>query len=378
MKPSRGIIQWWIGSTLLVVGSLCAQESDTSTKLADVLANLNEHQTAIAAASGRIVTLQQEILDANQRISEIEEVPPEDRSALIELEYLVIDLRDERDAVSTRTDTLYEMMTSHLQSVHRSRQKHYLRNLLPDENEIPQIKDEARQKKYDDYYTKAVAELYTDSREYLEYVEIRLESELEERTRLDQTSTSFSSEKTDLEDKIKSNREEIVQLEGEINDLQRLVNPLIRERMTLERQLSNVSYANDSDITSEESSTQWPIKGEVIQSFGSSRADGRLKWEGIQFGSAPDTTVVAVARGNVVYADNLRGYGMVVMIDHGNRLITLYGNCNEIYVSNGDTVEAGEAIGIAGKDGEEQTRSLYFEVRDNGRAIDPAKWLDEN
>lgn len=378
MKPSRGIIQWWIGSTLLVVGSLCAQESDTSTKLADVLANLNEHQTAIAASSGRIVTLQQEILDANQRISEIEEVPPEDRSALIELEYLVIDLRDERDAVSTRTDTLYEMMTSHLQSVHRSRQKHYLRNLLPDENEIPQIKDEARQKKYDDYYTKAVAELYTDSREYLEYVEIRLESELEERTRLDQTSTSFSSEKTDLEDKIKSNREEIVQLEGEINDLQRLVNPLIRERMTLERQLSNVSYANDSDITSEESSTQWPIKGEVIQSFGSSRADGRLKWEGIQFGSAPDTTVVAVARGNVVYADNLRGYGMVVMIDHGNRLITLYGNCNEIYVSNGDTVEAGEAIGIAGKDGEEQTRSLYFEVRDNGRAIDPAKWLDEN
>lgn len=378
MKPSRGIIQWWIGSTLLVVGSLCAQESDTSTKLADVLANLNEHQTAIAAASGRIVTLQQEILDANQRISEIEEVPSEDRSALIELEYLVIELRDERDAVSTRTDTLYEMMTSHLQSVHRSRQKHYLRNLLPDENEIPQIKDEARQKKYDDYYTKAVAELYTDSREYLEYVEIRLESELEERTRLDQNSTSFSSEKTDLEEKIKNNREEIVQLEGEINDLQRLVNPLIRERMTLERQLSNVSYANDSDITSEESSTQWPIKGEVIQSFGSSRADGRLKWEGIQFGSAPDTTVVAVARGNVVYADNLRGYGMVVMIDHGNRLITLYGNCNEIYVSNGDTVEAGEAIGIAGKDGEEQTRSLYFEVRDNGRAIDPAKWLDEN
>lgn len=378
MKPSRGIIQWWIGSTLLVVGSLCAQESDTSTKLADVLANLNEHQTAIAAASGRIVTLQQEILDANQRISEIEEVPSEDRSALIELEYLVIELRDERDAVSTRTDTLYEMMTSHLQSVHRSRQKHYLRNLLPDENEIPQIKDEARQKKYDDYYTKAVAELYTDSREYLEYVEIRLESELEERTRLDQNSTSFSSEKTDLEEKIKNNREEIVQLEGEINDLQRLVNPLIRERMTLERQLSNISYANDSDITSDESSTQWPIKGEVIQSFGSSRADGRLKWEGIQFGSAPDTTVVAVARGNVVYADNLRGYGMVVMIDHGNRLITLYGNCNEIYVSNGDTVEAGEAIGIAGKDGEEQTRSLYFEVRDNGRAIDPAKWLDEN
>lgn len=378
MKPTRGIIQWWIGTALLVVGSLCAQESDTSTKLADVLANLNEHQTAIDTASGRIVTLQQEILDANQRISEIEGVPPEDRSALIELEYLVIELRDERDAVSTRTDTLYEMMTSHLQSVHRSRQRHYLRNLLPDENEIPQIKDEARQKKYDDYYTKAVAELYTDSREYLEYVEIRLESELEERTRLDQTSTSFSSEKTDLEDKIKSNREEIVQLEGEINDLQRLVNPLIRERMTLERQLSNVSYANDSDITSEESSTQWPIKGEVIQSFGSSRADGRLKWEGIQFGSAPDTTVVAVARGNVVYADNLRGYGMVVMIDHGNRLITLYGNCNEIYVSNGDTVEAGEAIGIAGKDGEEQTRSLYFEVRDNGRAIDPAKWLDEN
>lgn len=378
MKPTRGIIQWWIGTALLVVGSLCAQESDTSTKLADVLANLNEHQTAIDTASGRIVTLQQEILDANQRISEIEGVPPEDRSALIELEYLVIELRDERDAVSTRTDTLYEMMTSHLQSVHRSRQRHYLRNLLPDENEIPQIKDEARQKKYDDYYTKAVAELYTDSREYLEYVEIRLESELEERTRLDQTSTSFSSEKTDLEDKIKSNREEIVQLEGEINDLQRLVNPLIRDRMTLERQLSNVSYANDSDITNEESSTQWPIKGEVIQSFGSSRADGRLKWEGIQFGSAPDTTVVAVARGNVVYADNLRGYGMVVMIDHGNRLITLYGNCNEIYVSNGDTVEAGEAIGIAGKDGEEQTRSLYFEVRDNGRAIDPAKWLDEN
>ena len=378
MKQTRRMIHLWIGSTLLVVGSLYAQESDTSTKLADVLANLNEHQTAIATASGKIVTLQQEIRDANQRISDIEEIPAEDRSELIELEYLVIDLRDQRDAVRERTDTLYEMMTSHLQSVHRSRQKHYLRNLLPDEKETPLIKEETRRKKYDDYYTKAVAERYSDSRDYLEYVEIRLESELNERTRLDELNTSFSSEKTDLEEKIQSNREEILQLEGEINELQRLVNSLIRERMTLERQLSNPSYAGDSDITSEGSSTQWPIKGEVIQSFGSSRADGRLKWEGIQFSSAPDTTVVAVARGNVVYADNLRGYGMVVMIDHGNRLITLYGNCNEIYVSNGDTVEAGEAIGIAGKDGEEQTRSLYFEVRDNGRAIDPAKWLDEN
>ena len=366
------------GSLMIACGTLFTQENEYSNELGNVLTAMNEHKTAIDDASAQIVTLRNEIQNANQRLTEIADQFEGDRASLIDLEYSIVDLQDQAGALAARREEVYEIVTSHMQAVYKSRKRHYLRNLFVDEQEMSEIKETSRRKKYDDYYTKAIAVVYRETNDYLEYVEERLESELDKRTRIDDLYGQNSTEKSDLEQTIENNRAEILRLEGEINSRQRLVNTLIRERMTLERQLSNPSYASGLDATADDSSTHWPIVGEVIQSFGSSRADGRLKWEGIQFTSAEDTPVVAVNSGTVVYANPLQGYGMLVMIDHGNRLITLYGNCNEIYVSNGDSVEAGEALGIAGKGSDSQSRSLYFEVRDNGRAIDPVKWLEEN
>lgn len=119
----------------------------------------------------------------------------------------------------------------------------------------------------------------------------------------------------------------------------------------------------------------WPLKGRVTQTFGSARAGGRLKWQGI-FIAAPDGTEVrAIHPGRVAFADWLRGFGLLTIVDHGSGYMTLYAHADVLYKSLGDWVEGGEPIATAGTSGGHSDSGLYFEIRTDGQPRDPIGWL---
>ncbi len=119
-----------------------------------------------------------------------------------------------------------------------------------------------------------------------------------------------------------------------------------------------------------------PVNGSVAARFGQTRkvSGNTGKWQGVVFSVKGIQPVKAIKAGKVVFADYLRGYGNMVIVDHGNGFFSVYGNNAEIQKDIGDKVKAGETISTVGtqKDG---LTVLYFELRNKGRAIDPSKWL---
>lgn len=118
----------------------------------------------------------------------------------------------------------------------------------------------------------------------------------------------------------------------------------------------------------------WPAAGNIKSLFGRKRGGGRLTWNGILIKAKTGREVHAISRGRVAYADWLRGYGMLLILDHGDGYMSLYGHNQSLFKETGDWVEAGEVIATMGNSGGQEQSGLYFEIRHNGRPTNPAKW----
>ena len=117
----------------------------------------------------------------------------------------------------------------------------------------------------------------------------------------------------------------------------------------------------------------WPVKGRLLARFGS-RKEGNLRWDGVMIGTREGRKVTAVHRGRVAFADWLRGYGLLLIIDHGDGYMTLYGNNQSLFKETGEWVEAGEPVAQAGRSGGRREPGIYFGIRIRGKAVDPRKW----
>ena len=117
-----------------------------------------------------------------------------------------------------------------------------------------------------------------------------------------------------------------------------------------------------------------PVAGKIVRGFGAADESGR-KSSGLLLAAKAGTPVHAVSHGRVVFADWLRGYGLMIILDHGDGYLSLYG-CNETLLKDvGDWVNAGETIATSGASGGQKTPGLYFEVRAKGQPVDPKAWL---
>ncbi|TBU78855.1 peptidase M23 [Pseudomonas daroniae] len=119
----------------------------------------------------------------------------------------------------------------------------------------------------------------------------------------------------------------------------------------------------------------WPVNGRLVARYGTPRGeDARTKWDGVLIGASAGSQVRAVHGGRVVFADWLRGSGLLVILDHGNGYLTLYGHNQSLLKDAGDIVKAGDPIATVGTSGGQDTPALYFAIRQQGRASDPAQW----
>ncbi|TAN46758.1 MAG: peptidase M23 [Methylococcaceae bacterium] len=118
---------------------------------------------------------------------------------------------------------------------------------------------------------------------------------------------------------------------------------------------------------------QWPVAGPLLKQFGASRMGGH--WDGVLIKAEEGAPVKAAADGRVVFADWMRGYGLLVIVEHDNDYMTLYAFNQSFYKAVGDQVTAGETIATVGRTGGRTGSSLYFGVRLAGRPVDPLGWL---
>lgn len=179
-------------------------------------------------------------------------------------------------------------------------------------------------------------------------------------------------------------------LKEEENNLQALLDRLAREREQqlareqAEQQKQQEKKASAPNMPLPKPNTPfsrltgklgWPVNGKLLARYGSPRNLGKLKWQGIVIDSPTGNDVRATAAGRVVFADWLRGFGLLIIIDHGEQYMTLYGNNEGLLKEAGEMVQAGEVIAQSGEQGIRGLTGLYFEIRHRGNPTNPMKWL---
>ena len=158
---------------------------------------------------------------------------------------------------------------------------------------------------------------------------------------------------------------------------------LVSDRKRLEKLLEEVQQAINNIPSPNESrpfaslrgKLPWPAQGKVLSGYGDRYADGKLRRNGLLIRTEEEAEIRAIHYGRVVFANWLRGFGLLTIIDHGGGHMTLYGHSSSLFTSPGDWVAAGEPIALAGRTGGTDSPALYFEVRHNGKPDNPGLWL---
>lgn len=138
--------------------------------------------------------------------------------------------------------------------------------------------------------------------------------------------------------------------------------------------LAKPEAAPASDFNQQKGQMRLPVKGEILARFGTKRGDGP-SWKGMLIKAPEGAEVKAIASGKVIFADWYKGYGNMIIVDHGNQYWSLYGNNQAVLKHVGDAVKSGEIIARVGNSGGNEEAGLYFEMRYQLRAIDPQSWL---
>lgn len=133
------------------------------------------------------------------------------------------------------------------------------------------------------------------------------------------------------------------------------------------------AYAG-SNFSSLKGKLNLPVRGDVTNRFGSSRSDTGVSWKGLFIRASEGSDVKSVASGRVVFADWMRGFGNLIIVDHGSGYMSLYGNNQAVLKQVGDEVNAGDNIAVVGNTGGNESNGLYYELRRASKPLDPLSW----
>lgn len=165
------------------------------------------------------------------------------------------------------------------------------------------------------------------------------------------------------------------QLKVQNREIGRLQHNEARLSQLVDRLGRMVGQSNTQPFESLKGKLLLPVRGKVINKFGARRPDGPMLWKGWFLRAPRGQAVRAVAAGRVVYADWLRGFGNLLIIDHGKGYMSLYGNNETLYRQVGEALRGGDTIASVGDSGGNEDSGLYFELRHEGNPLDPRKWI---
>jgi septal ring factor EnvC (AmiA/AmiB activator) len=148
-------------------------------------------------------------------------------------------------------------------------------------------------------------------------------------------------------------------------------------RLRTERASPNVARTPSSLRTSDLGTLDWPVQGTILYSFGRvvNPNNTTTRWNGIGIAAPGGTPVKSVAAGKVVVAQPFGTYGLTIIIQHGGGDYSVYGSLSQLAVGEGALVSKGQVIGYVGAADPEMESHLHFEIRPQGRAVDPLEWL---
>ncbi len=172
-----------------------------------------------------------------------------------------------------------------------------------------------------------------------------------------------------LERKINNQEKNLTELEGSRNRIENLL-------MSLGELLADIppGPSDSQPFKQQKGKLPWPASGPFLATYGETRNQGGLKWNGVLISVAHGSPVRAVSRGRIAFADWLQGFGFITIIDHGEGYMSLYGHNETLIKQAGDWVNAGDVIATSGDSGGQPMPGVYFEIRSRGKPVNPGSW----
>lgn len=253
----------------------------------------------------------------------------------------------------------------------------------------------ARDVQYYRYIARNRADWLNTMRANLRKIDALSEATREQRSELAQLQTEQKAQQQSLQQRkaqrqqmlkkislqLRSQRREIHRLQRDENRLAQLVEKITQ---MLAQPKSKSIFRNDKlpddrydgrPFDKLKGKLAFPVRGDITNRFGDTRTDSTVQWKGIFVRAATGQPVKAIAAGRVVFADWLRGFGNLLIIDHGNGYMSLYGDNETLYKQVGDELRGGDTVASVGNSGGNEDSGLYFELRLQSKPLDPLKWL---
>lgn len=327
-------------------------------------------------------SLQNNLRQAEINIGKLNSQIRNTQSALDKQRQELKKLQQRRADLQQQKQTQQDYIEQHILSAYQIGQQNKLKILLNQQD--PEKLSRALH--YYDYFNRARAEKIEQFVAIIDELNT-LEPAIKQQAIILETSQSTLKEehrqlltlKTDRElslakinNNINNKDQRLKQLERDRSELQRLVD-------AVEQTIANITIPSDyRPFAQLKGKLPWPLKGKPSNVFGSYRSGSLMRWQGLRIPAKEGSNIQAIHHGRVVFADWLRGSGLLIIIDHGDGFMSLYAHNQSLLRETGEWVATGENIATVGNSGGEQESGLYFEIRQNGKPSNPSRWCKRN
>lgn len=365
---------WFLVALFLAVPALCrADEKATAEQeIKSVKSRIETVQTRIRSAQNEVEKMLIELRRYETSAAEVKAAlglidsdidAGQERLALLngELDQLGEDLRREK-----------ELLSEQVRAMHRTGRNDYLKLLLNQEDPARF----GRTLAYHDYYNRARTDRIATIGHSQERIRALRETARIETEGLVSLRAGKEAKLAELTGHRKARQQLLARSRRFIDDQDRQLQVLLNTERELETLINRLSRSEDifAPFASLKGKLQWPVRGKIITRYGELKKGGKLKSRGITFASAAGTEVHAISSGTVVYADWFRNLGLLLILDHGDGYMSLYGYNEVLLKQTGDRVGRNNPIARAGDTGGQQRPGLYFEIRRGGDPLNPSLW----
>ena len=241
------------------------------------------------------------------------------------------------------------------------------------------------------YLARSRSELLGSVQASLKALERDQQAVTEQRTALAALETTRRTQLAELDNSRRERATVVASLDREVKGQTRQLNRARSQAAGLERVLREIerAAARARRVTPVPDATpptskparplgkgRWPLMGQMLADFGQPRAGGQMRWDGVLIAAPAGTEIRALRPGRVVYADWLPGLGLLIVLEHGGGYLSLYGHNQDLRPNVGDRIAVGDVLAHVGDTGGQARPALYFEVRRNGRPVNPRQWAN--
>lgn len=365
-------------ATILMWPGPAALAEDTEKQLRDIQSKISKLQKQLSSKRDERSSVHNQLRDTEKRIGAIQKKIRSSQKQLDTQRGELQTLKQRRAELSGQLATQQELIKQQILEAYQMGQQKKLKMLLNQESPDKL----SRALTYYDYFNRArseQADTYLSNIAELDALRPAIEAKTEE---LEASHQVLARQRDQMRDQQNQREQTLARLDRDIGKEGKKLEQLGMERkelqkilQTLEEEVVNLELPRDyQPFGRARGKMHWPTKGNHLNRFGSYRKGSSLKWQGILIAASEGSDVKAIHHGRVVFADWLRGAGLLLIIDHGDGYMSLYGHNQSLLAETGDWINAGDVIATVGNSGGQQRAGLYFEIRRNGQPTDPRRW----